>query len=289
MKNFDRNLKSALKSLWRNKFLSLATIAIMSLILFIFNVILTLNSLSTGIIRDIYEQVDIIVYLQDDADIFKINTLVEELSAISEVLDVKYTTKEEALQEYMDIYPQQGNPFEVFGIENPLPANIQITTETPEIHDEINNILDKYENIILTMENNGENQNLIDKVIAIGTYTQNLILVIMLIFIVTSFLIILNTMYMTVWTRKDEIEIMELVGANLSTIRIPFLIEGFIISMTATLLSLFLIGTFISSLALPIEIGPLAIVIITEIIISVAVGLLSSSVAIEHHLRHANS
>lgn len=289
MKNFDRSFKSALKSIWRNKFLSLATIAIMSLILFIFNVILTLNSLSTGIIHDIYEQVDIIVYLQDDADIFKINTLTEELSAISEIIDVKYTTKEEALQEYMDIYPEQGNPFEVFGIENPLPANIQITTETPEIHDDINEILEKYENIILTMENNGENQNLINKVIAIGSYTQNLILVTMLIFIITSFLIILNTMYMTVWTRKDEIEIMELVGANLSTIRTPFLIEGFIISMTATLLSLFLIGNFIVSLALPVETGPLAIVIIMEIVISVSVGLLSSSIAIEHHLKHANS
>ena len=284
------SLKLAAKNLWRNKFLSLATIAVIALILFIFNVILTINALSTGIIQEIYEEVDIIVYLQDDADIFEINTLTEQLGTIDKVLDVNYTTKEEALDEYLELYPDQGNPFESYGIENPLPANIQITTESPENHPEINETLDQYEDLMLTMESTSENQSLIDQVISIGSYAEDLILTTLLVFIIASFLIILNSMYLSIHNRHQEIEIMQLVGAPLSTIKWPFLIEGIVISSTAALISLFLIGTFISSLSLPIEIISLSttksllIIIVFEIAISIAVGILSSSAAIGHHL-----
>ncbi len=286
-----QSLKTAAKNLWRNKFLSVAAIATMALILFIFNIILSLNVLSTTIIEDIYEQVDVIVYLQDNADIFDINTMIEEITAIEHVLDVKYTTKEEALADYLELYPDQGNPFEKYGLENPLPANVQITTSSPDSHAEINTTLEQYDDLTLTTESNAENQSLIDQVVTIGTYTQNLILTIMLIFIITSFLIILNSMYLAIWNRKTEIEIMQLVGAPINSIRFPFIIEGIVISLAAALISLTLIGIFIASLNLPIQItsisttGSLLIIILFEIIISVSIGILSSSMAIERHLR----
>jgi len=263
----------------------------MALILFIFNVILTINVLSTAIIEDVYEQVDIIVYLEDSADIFEVNTMIEEISSVDKVIAVTYTTKEEALADYLELYPEQGNPFEAYGIENSLPANIQITTESPENHPQINDIVEKYEDLTLTTESNGENQTLVDQVLTIGTYTQNLILTIMLIFIVASFLIIMNAMYLSIWNRRQEIEIMELVGAPLSSIRWPFLIEGIAVSMLAALISLILIGAFISSLSLPINITSLSstkslfVIIVFELVISISIGVLSSSMAIEHHLK----
>jgi len=289
--DLNRSIKLAFKNLWRNKFLSLATIAVIALILFIFNVILTINVLSTAIINDIYKQVDIIVYLQDNADIFEVNTLIEKINSMKGVLNVTYTTKEEALADYLELYPEQGNPFEAYGIDNPLPANIQITTESPENHPQINKILEQYKDLTLTTESNAENQTLVDQVLAIGTYTQNLILTIILIFVASSFLIIMNAMYLSIWNRRQEIEIMELVGAPLRSIRWPFLIEGAVVSVLATLISLFLIGTFISSLSLPITISSfsttqsLLIIILFEIIISLSIGVLSSSMAIEHHLK----
>lgn len=78
-----------------------------------------------------YKEVDMIIYMQDEADIFTINTLVEELSALEETITVTYTTKEGALQEYLDLYPDQEDPFSTYGITNPLPANIKITTSSP--------------------------------------------------------------------------------------------------------------------------------------------------------------
>lgn len=288
-KHLARSIKEALTNLWRNKFLSLATIAVMGLILFIFNIILTLNIISTGIINDIYQQVDIIAYLQDDADIFTVNTMIEEIKSISSVLDVKYTTKEEALEDYLSIYPDQGNPFESYGLENPLPANVQITTTSPEDHQAINAILEKdeYKGLLMTTVDNSENQNLADKVLAIGTYTKNLVLLIMIIFIITSFIIILNAMHLTIYTRSKEIEIMELVGAPISFIKWPFIMEGITISLSAALISLFLIMTFIANLNLPITITELAdgeklaIIAIFQIIISIFIGIFSSNMAIE--------
>jgi len=113
----------------------------------------------------------------------------------------------------------------------------------------------------------------------------------MLIFIVASFLIIMNAMYLSIWNRRQEIEIMELVGAPLSSIRWPFLIEGIAVSMLAALISLILIGAFISSLSLPINITSLSstkslfVIIVFELVISISIGVLSSSMAIEHHLK----
>ena len=268
----------------------------MSLILFIFNVILTLNVLSGSIIKDIYKQVDMIVYLQDETDIFEVNLLVEELKTIENVIDVTYTTKEEALEDYLSLYPDQENPFSAYGLENPLPANIQITTNSPEDHEKVSEILDKteYENLLLTTVNNNENESLIDQVLSIGTYTKNLTITLLTIFVVTSFIIILNSMYLVIFNRKKELEIMELVGAPIASIRMPFIIEGALISASAAIISLLLIGTFISSLNLPITIeslattGKILTMAIFEIIISIGIGILSGSMAIEHHL-NANS
>jgi len=265
----------------------------MALILFIFDIILTLNIISTGIINDIYKQVDIIVYLEDDADIFTINTMIEEIKTVDSVLDVKYTTKEEALADYLAIYPDQENPFETYGLDNPLPANVQITTTSPEAHPAINSILEKteYKDLLMTTVDNSENQGLADKVLAIGTYTKNLVFLIMLIFIITSAIIILNAMHLTIYYRKKEIEIMELVGAPISFIKWPFVIEGITISLSAALISLFFILTFITSLNLPITISEftdgkkLIVIALFQIVISIFIGIFSSNTAIERHLK----
>lgn len=286
-----RSLILAAKNLWRNKFLSLATIAVMGLILFIFNIILTLNILSAGVIQEIYKEVDMIVYLQDDADIFEINTLIEELQAMPEVLTAQYTTKDAALEEYLELYPDQDDPFSTYGIENPLPANIQITTTSPENHATVQETLDIHQELFLTIESNSENQTLIEKVLGIGSYTKNLILAVLLTFIVASFLVILNAIYLTVFSRRKEIEIMELVGAKPSFIRWPFVIEGTVMSTSAVLLSIILIYGFISSVNLGPAITDLAppsrliTIILIEILVSIGIGILSSFIAIQNHLK----
>lgn len=294
-KNFRRSLKLAAINLWRNKFLTVATIAVMGLILFIFNIIVTLNLLSTGVIQEMYKEVDMILYMQYEADIFTINTLVEELSALEETITVTYTTKEGALQEYLDLYPDQEDPFSTYGITNPLPANIKITTSSPEHHGEVQTVLDKdaYSNLFLTMESNSENQNLIDKVLGIGSYTKNLVMAVLLTFVVASFLVILNAIYLTVFSRRKEIEIMKLVGAEISFIRWPFIIEGVTMSTTAVILSFILIYGFVSSVHLETtildltSIDKLVTVVILQIILSIGVGTLSSFIAIQNNLNRA--
>jgi len=265
----------------------------MGLILFIFNIIITLNLLATGIINEIYQEVDMIVYLQDDADIFQINTLTEELTAMEEIISVKYTTKDEALTEYLQLYPEQQDPFTIYGIDNPLPASIQIITESPENHAVIQKTLalPEYEDLFLTIESNSENQNLVSRVLSIGTYTNNLVMAVLITFLAASFLVILNAIYLTIFNRRKEIEIMELVGADISFIRWPFLFEGIAISGAAVLLSMILISGFISSVNLDSTLMELTstkkiiTIALLQIIMSIGVGTLSSFIAIENHLK----
>ena len=130
-----RNLKLAMDNLWRNKLLTSATILIMALILFIFNIIFTVNVVANKAIENLEAKVDLIIYLNDAADPLLINQLIQDLEAFPETKDVTYLSKEEALQSLLDKYSDDVNPFSAYDLENPLPASIQVITEKPEDHE----------------------------------------------------------------------------------------------------------------------------------------------------------
>lgn len=246
---FVRIVKSAFSNIWRMKFVSLAVIIIIALIIFIANIVIFIDSLGKQSIAELNKKVDIIVYIKDDTDFIEVDSLIEELRSFSGVKKVRYTTKEEALEELIREYPDQKNPFKKTGLENALPSSIQILTETPKDQPQILSFLyeGKYSNILKNVNNVSENQTVVRKLITITDWSEKIMYSLLISLLIGGFIIIFNAIFLTINARKDEISIMKLVGAGYTSIKAPFLLEGVIYGCGGVLISLLFMKIFIQS------------------------------------------
>ncbi len=279
----------ALQNLSRNALLSSATTLMMGLILFIFNVILVLNSLTQSSLDELGRKVDLILYLNNDATLTQTTQLIDELSARPEVLEVTYTSKEDALNQFLELYPDKANPFTQYEIENPLPANIRVVTKRPDEHSALLTELQSssYAPLLLNTESTNENQAIVERLLKATRFTQKLIVGVVVTFVLGSLLMILNAIHLSIFTRKTEIQIMQLVGAEPSTIYGPFVAEGILYSGMAVIFSSLLLIFFLKSTSLPIGSGWDVLTWLgSELAVSALIGTASSVLATRLYLKH---
>lgn len=290
--HLKRLARISLQNVGRNLLLSTATTVMMGLILFIFNVIMVLNTLTQSTLDDLAEKIDLIIYLDDTSSVYEINNLVKEVEALPVVKEVEFTSSEEALEEFIDLYPDKADPFTVYGIENPLPANLRVVTENPEQHDVVLGYLEEstYANLLLDVESSGENQVIASRLLSVTNFTQKLIIGVVITFVFGSLLMIMNAIHLSIFTRKTEIQIMQLVGAKYGMIQYPFLFEGGFYSLVAVFFSFFLLMFFLEGTALSDYLSfesywsPLWL-FLAEVLVSTAVGVLSSLAATHFYLK----
>ncbi|MEK9159185.1 MAG: permease-like cell division protein FtsX [Patescibacteria group bacterium] len=290
--NINRLSRISLQNVGRNMLLSTATTVMMGLILFIFNVIMVLNTLTQSTLNDLAEKIDLIIYVNDASSLYEVNNLVKEVEALSVVKEVEYTSSDQALEEFISLYPDKSDPFTVYGIENPLPANLRIVTNSPDEHEVVLTHLEEspYADLLLDVESSGENQVIAARLLSVTDFTQKLIVGVVVTFILGSLLMIMNAIHLSIFTRKTEIQIMQLVGARYSMIQLPFLFEGAFYSFIAVFFSFFLLmffleGTSLSNyLSFQFYWSPLWL-FLGEMAVSVGVGVLSSYVATHFYLK----
>jgi len=271
-----------------------ATTLMLGLILFIFNVILVLNVLTQGSLDELGKKIDLIVYLTDDASTYQVNQMMDGLQKNPDVASVAYTSKDDALNEFLALYPDKSDPFSEYGIANPLPANLRIVTQSPDLHDAVLDSLKNsaYAPLLLDSESSNDNQAIASRLLSLTEFTKRLIFGVILTFLFGSLLMVMNAIHLSIYTRKTEIQIMQLVGARASMIYAPFLMEGAFYAVTAVLVSLFLLLLFVKGTQLgsyidwQFSVNPFAIIGL-EILGSVAVGLLASALATRTYLKRS--
>jgi cell division transport system permease protein len=290
--NIKRLIRLSFQNLGRNIWLSTATTVMMGLILFIFNVVMVLNLLTTSSLDQLGDKVDLIIYISDSAGLYEISEMVREVQNLGYVKEASYTSKDEALSAFINVYPDKTDPFTTFGIENPLPGNLQIVTENPNDHSRVIDYLDssQYKNLLLDVESSNENQAIIERLLSVTEFTKKLVIGVTVTFIFGSLLMIMNAIHLSIFTRKREIQIMQLVGAKPSMIRLPFLFEGAIYGLFAMLFSFFLLFFFIEGTNIPVMVtveSPQQILnfLAIELAVSIGIGVLSSTLAINYYLK----
>lgn len=289
-----RLIKLAFQNVHRNFLLSVATVLMMGLILFIFNVMLMLNVLTQSSLEELGRKVDLIIYLTDNASLYEVTQLVNELETQAEIVEVQYTSKEDALKDFLSEYPDQQDPFAEYGIANPLPSSLRIVTEHPTEHQSVLNFIKEssYGEFLLDTESTDENQEITARLLGLTDFTQKLIVGVLLAFLVGTLMMSMNAVHLSIFNRKTEIQIMQLVGAKPSMIYNPFLVEGALYSVLATLFSGVLLGIFLKStnllpyLNFENRASPWTLAFL-EILCSIAMGLLASSIAVKMYLRRS--
>lgn len=266
----------------------------MGLILFVFNVIMTLNILTQNSLDELAKKVDLIVYLTDEASLYEITQLVNEIQSNPNVVDIEYTSKEAALADFMSEYPDQADPFTKYDLENPFPESLRIVTEDPSEHQEVLDLIEgsSYAKLMLSTESTKENQEIVERLLNVTDFTQKLILGVVISFLIGSLVMGMNAIHLSIYTRKTEIQIMQLVGARPLMIYVPFLLEGAIYSLFALLFSGFLLLLFLKGTRLlpylQFESASTPLLLAgAETILCILVGLAASTLAVHLYLKRS--
>ena len=286
------SLTLAFQNLWRNKLLTAATVLIMGLILFIFNVMFSVNWVARSAIAELESKVDLTLYLKDDADPLLVNQLTQDLKTFPETVEVRFTSKDDALTQLLAQYPDDLNPFQNSTLENPLPSSLQIITQKPSDHDVILAYLDQspHKNLLINTQSSKENRDIVERLLLITSFTEKILFGIVATFILGSVLIIANAIHMTIFTRRHEIQVMQVVGATQRFIRAPFIVEGAFYGVSSVALGLILLVVFLVSLQLNkipflnLDL-PYTGLIALELLFSMGVGMVSSVLAVHTYLK----
>lgn len=283
-----RGIALSFSNLGRNILSTASTVLVMTIILLLLNITLLLNNVVRNELEVLQSKVDIIIYLKDDADLLKIKELEDSLRNLDSIETVTYTSKDDALNKFLQNYPERDNPFQKYVLQNPLPADLTIVTKRAEDQQQILDYLKQsgYGNLLSSVSQSDiVNQQITRNVIIFTRSVEKFLFLLIVTFTLSAALIIINTIHFTIYTRKDEIEIMKLVGARPYFIKLPFLLEGMIYGGGSTAISMVLLaliafylnGPEFSILELKSFLTPLYIMI--EIILALLFGLASAWIA----------
>lgn len=215
-------IKEVYTSFKRNIWMTLASIFTVVLSLFILGffsiVILNLNKMADTL----ESQVQISVYLKDDLSQEEIDETKETLSKIEGLQDIKFTTREEAMENFKERLGDQQFLLDALDDTNPLPDSFSLTVTSPQ---QVKTIADTAA-ALDSVEFASYSQDIINHLFNL-THLIRLIGVALIILLTgAAIFIISNTIRLTVFARRKEIAIMKYVGATDWFIRWPFLLEG---------------------------------------------------------------
>lgn len=243
-----RVIKSGMSLTRRSGILGVSSIAITVVTLTVILGLFFTQALLDASIRAIESRVDVTLYINDSANDETIVNMQKNLEAINEIKSVEFVSKEEALIRYKERHINDDVALQALDEvgHNPLRASFVIhAKDTAE-----------YESIITSLEENStfleenksfifkpnftNNKVIIDKILLLRDGVKRFGYTLTFIFIIIAIMVTSNTVRLSIYTMKDEIEVMRLVGARGSYIRGPFIVAQIVYSIIASIITLLL-------------------------------------------------
>ena len=277
-------VKEAFRSISRNKIPSFAAMASVLVTVLVIGVFIPVVQATTGAANDVRERLIVNVYLKTkagDADIQRVSTLLN--SRIDHVDKVTFISKAKAYAEQKKLNPEA---YALLG-RNPLPDTFRITPDDP---DNIEKILDQVQprgvaGGVLPIDSaidkavSGKKEK--DKILTITRFVKIAMGLLTTLLVIASVLLISNTIRLSLFARRREVEVMKLVGATDSFIRWPFVLEGIALGALGGLGAVGLLGVAKLALIDPLA-SDFALISAPETIgfVALAVLLLGASVVV---------
>ena len=299
-----QTLKTVIKRGWvnfkRNSYLSAAATGVMALALVLFLGLLSLQYLTTEIVISLENKVDISAYFKTDAPEDQIANIKAELSSRPDVVSVNYISREQALADFKTRHAEEALIQESLAQleENPLEASLNIKTRDSSQYATIAQFLEdsKFRSSIDKVSFY-ENKNVIDRIGRLSGSIKTWGLTATLFLALIAVLVTFNTVRLTIYNQKQEIEIMRLVGASNWHIRGPYLAEGGFYGVFAALIAMvifypvvWLVSDKISGFVEAVDLlayfgGGAPQIVLLTVSFGVLLGVVSSSIAIRKHLQ----
>ena len=286
-------VKEAFGSLRRNYFMTIAALVTVFLSIVVLGGVLVFVYTTDALLKEVEQKVEITVYLKTDPDPSQtqIDALQTQILGWPEVKSSVFVSKQDALDRLKKDFAD--NPEILEGLTgNPLPASFEIALVDPQAVDKVAARFDG--NSIVDEVRYGK--EIADKLFSFTSQFRNFLLGFIVLLGVVSVLLISNTIRLSIFARKREVEIMKLVGATNWFIRWPFIIEGVTVGLIGAVLAAvvvlvlnsFLIGRISTSLTfmtVPLDAVPYVAVTAILLAVGVVIGALGSGLGLRRFLR----
>jgi cell division transport system permease protein len=302
-------LKRIIKAGWvsfkRNGMLTVATLFVMVLTIFLATTFFLLQGMANSLISSLQNEVDISVAFKEDTlpeDHIKLR---DELLKTPEVKDAVYITKETVLAEFIAKYkdnPQMMESLRAAGEGkqdgNPFVAYLNLKASTPGQYEAISNFLDQpvYQEIIDKV-NYRQLEQIIKKIFSISSLVKKIGIGTAIVLGILAALVTFNTIRLAIFNSREEISIMRLVGASNWFIRGPFIVQGIISGFISILITILIFLPFCYFLTPKLTnlipdfnlfrflLSNFGYLLLLQILVGIGIGVFSSLIAIGKHLQ----
>lgn len=302
LSSLPRVIRSGFTSFYRNGWLSVAATGIVTFALVLVSIFAMLLLLGKDVVKSIQNKIDIEVYFKDEAKTQDILTIKEQLEKLPNTQTVTYISKAQALEIFKGRSEKSKQLAEQAITEenNPLPQSLQIKAKDTAHLETFNPVLESdFAKPLVAERSDKENRAIIQNLQRIVSFIRGIGLFISLVVLTFSVLVVFNTIRITIFSRREEIEIMRLVGASNWYIRGPFVMEGIFYGVIATAIAILVVylivlafGPAVTSYLKDINQDipsyfrhNLIAIIIIQLVTGIGVGVVSSLIAIRRHLR----
>ncbi len=236
MITFFRAIKFAFQDMGRNLSLSLMTVFILVLMLLSMNTLLIIRTLTTEATSSIKDQLDISIYFREETTDEQVEEVRKYLETFPEVVELTVKSRDEVLSEFQANYEGNKDVLDALAEldENPLGATIIVKTKDPIDYEKIiaSLTVPEYKNIIVDKPFE-DSKTAISRIDIITKQVERFTIALSAFFAFIAFLIIFNTIRVSIFTQRVEINIKKLVGATNWFIRSPYVISAFIFNLVS--------------------------------------------------------
>ncbi len=299
-----RVLKYGVLGFLRNGFVSIATVLVMTIALFMIASSMYADAALKSVLSTLKDQVDINIYFTPDTDDDLALNLKKELEKLPEVESLEFVPKDKVLENFKAKH--QGDQDTIKALTelggNPFGSTLAVRAKDPSQYEAIANFINSKmdsinkESKIIDKVNFTDSKKAIETLSSIMYSSKKMALGLIAFLIVVAVLIVFNTIRLAVYTNREEISVMKLVGASDWYVQGPFVIEGALDGLFSAMLTLIILYPVSYYLAEPSRkflssfdtmtyftnhLGGLALVIFS---VGIILGVVSSYLSVKRYL-----
>lgn len=245
-----RVIKFSFQDIVRNIWLTIVTITILLVALFSINILVTVRLISDSAVAAVKEKIDISLFIKSDTMESEIMALKAKIASSPRVKDVVYVSKDMAISSFRKKY--ENNPEILAALKelgrNPLSPSLTIIPKDFNESGLLINELKVLDSPIIESRDFSDNTVILSKINNITKRVSEVGLFIISIFILTSLLVVYNAIRVAIYTHRQEIEIMRLVGASNAFIYMPYMFSALVYALLSVLIIISVFYPFLTLL-----------------------------------------
>ncbi|MEK0173465.1 permease-like cell division protein FtsX [Tetragenococcus halophilus] len=237
LRNFFQHVLESLKSLRRNGWMTVSSVTAVTVTLALLGAFLVIILNTVKLAQDMENNVEVSVYVNYETDEDEKKELRNNLEEIPHVESIDFSSKDEELARVQASY---GDSWDLFDQDNPLLDVFIVRADDPQY---VEDITEEANGMTEYVHDASYGEDLSDRIFSIAQRTRTWGLIGSIVLIIVAIFLISNTIRMTILTRKQEIQVMRLVGAKNGYIRWPFFLEGGWIGLIGSIIPIILMYT----------------------------------------------